>query len=421
VTKPSRADSRDPAEAVDVAAWARDDAFAAPPGGKPWGWVDRRGNHHPCDSAEALAAAVSADHDGTMDLAWSPASRHLVVPEEIPELAEPLLSAHQRMARSDFSDLARRFIWFSLVLVALAAYQFYGGWVRLPADDPAAKARLVLRLMAGSTTLGIAVLGWLIFGFIPFYQAWRRRRETREVAADRLVALVPVLRFETWLSQQRSPVTRLFPGAVFLVYLFQLLAPNDIAAAGLVKSRYAAGEWWRILTAPFLHGFIPHLLMNAAAMFYLGRRIEVLARWPHLPLVFLLAAWTGGEFSARLIEAPTVGASGGLMGWLGFLLVFETLHRPLVPKSCRRRLLAGVLLTAVIGVIGYRFIDNAAHAGGLAAGMLYAWIVFPKSTSPTRPRVNATDRIVGALAGALLAGACGFAIWRLVIDWLASR
>jgi membrane associated rhomboid family serine protease len=151
--------------------------------------------------------------------------------------------------------------------------------------------------------------------------------------------------------------------------------------------------------------------MNGAALMYLGKRVEVFARWPHVPLVFLFSACIGGEASARFLAAPTVGASGGLMGWLGFLLVFETLHGRLVPRKSTRRLLAGLLLTGLIGVIGYRFIDNAAHAGGCLAGMLYAAIVFPKSASAMRPRTTFTDRLAGSLALVVLLASAVLAAW----------
>jgi membrane associated rhomboid family serine protease len=102
------------------------------------------------------------------------------------------------------------------------------------------------------------------------------------------------------------------------------------------------------------------------------------------------------------------------MGWLGFLLVFESLHGRLVPRHARRRLVAGVLLTLLIGLIGYRFIDNAAHAGGLLAGMLYAAIVFPKSSSAFRPRSTITDRIAGSAALLILTASAIFAVLRIL-------
>ncbi|RYD44824.1 MAG: rhomboid family intramembrane serine protease, partial [Verrucomicrobiaceae bacterium] len=159
---------------------------------------------------------------------------------------------------------------------------------------------------------------------------------------------------------------------------------------------------------------VVHFLMNAAALLYLGKRLEVFARWPHLALVFLFSTCIGGEASARFLSTPSVGASGGLMGWLGFLLVFETLHKELVPRRARRRLAAGVALTALIGLIGYRYIDNAAHAGGLIAGMVYGVIVFPPSSSPHRPRSTVTDLVAGATGMVVLGMAALFAISRIM-------
>ena len=206
----------------------------------------------------------------------------------------------------------------------------------------------------------------------------------------------------------------LFLGLITLVGLAQLMPGDGIAAAGLVKERYFQSEWWRLLTAPFLHGNLVHFMMNAAALIYLGRRVEVFARWPHLPMVFLFAACIGGEASARFMHATSIGASGGLMGWLGFLLVFESLHGRLVPRRARRRLLAGVLLTGIIGLVGYRFIDNAAHLGGLLAGMVYAVIVFPKSSSPNRPNSTITDRITGSVAMGVLVLSAFYAAFKIL-------
>jgi membrane associated rhomboid family serine protease len=265
-------------------------------------------------------------------------------------------------------------------------------------------------------SMGIMLLMFLIFAFIPWYQARKRLRDVEHWTAREIADAVPVLRFETWLENQQAPVTRLMLGLITLVGLAQLLPGDSLHAAALIKPAYHGGEWWRLFTAPFLHGNLIHFMMNAAALLYLGKRMEVFARWPHVPLVFLFAACVGGEASARFMTATSVGASGGLMGWLGFLLVFESLHGNLVPRSSRRRLLAGVLLTAFIGLVGYRFIDNAAHAGGLLAGMLYAAIVFPKSSSPNRPNSTLADRIAGIAAIAMLSAAATFAVLRMVFQ-----
>ncbi len=401
-------------EIPDVPVWARHDAFQKSPPG--WGWLDHKRRPHPCDSHETLIAAIRDDRDARLLLAWTPDHEHMVLPEEVAGTAEAVLASRKRLAADDLLDSQEKLRWFGWLLGGLAVYMLYQGWAVAPSIAvPAERLGFALRAMLTSMSMGIALLMFLIFAFIPWYQARKRLREFGKWTPDDIAAVVPVLRFETWIQAQKAPVTRLLLILIGLVGLVQMLPSDSIQAAGLVKSAYLNGQWWRLLTAPLLHGNLIHFLMNASALLYLGRRIEVFARWPHVPLVFLFSACIGGEASARFVSSTSIGASGGLMGWLGFLLVFESLHARLVPRSATRRLLAGVLLTGFIGLIGYRFIDNAAHAGGLIAGMLYALIVFPKSASPNRPNSTITDRIAGIAALVILILATLFAVVRITM------
>jgi membrane associated rhomboid family serine protease len=419
----------------DVPVWAKADAFPKAPSG--WGWIDHKGAFHSCDSREALTAAIRDDRDGSVTLVWAPGHDRMILPEELEGMGEALRTARTRWNRDDLEDTTHRMRWFGGILGILSLYVFAGGFVvsgRLAAQsgtevDFLQRLKFAARATLDSTQCGLALLMFVIFAFIPWYQARKRTRELAKWTDAGMAEAAPTIRFETWLDRQKPPVTRILLGLVALVALAQILARvqtaglgslwsllgtwDGITAAGLVKERYFQGEWWRLFTAPMLHGNVVHFLMNAAALAYLGKRMEVFARWPHLPLVFLFAASIGGEASARFVSAPSVGASGGLMGWLGFLMVFETLHKRLVPRRSRRRLGAGVLLTALIGIIGYRFIDNAAHAGGLIAGMIYAVIVFPASSSPNRPQSTVIDRLAGSAALAVLAVTALFAAWKI--------
>ena len=122
----------------------------------------------------------------------------------------------------------------------------------------------------------------------------------------------------------------------------------------------------------------------------------------------------GGVASAHgLPEQASVGASGGIMGLLGFLLIFEYLHGKLVPKRATRRICAALAFTFIVGFVGYNFIDNWAHGGGLICGMLYAAIVFPKSSSPHRPRATRMDQIFGGVSGLLVITSAVFAVLRM--------
>lgn len=417
-------------ENPDAPVWAREDAFPeAPPG---WGWVDAKARLHQCDSLEALTTAIRDDHDGSLTLVWTPDHPRMMLAEELKGMGDALRTARSRWVKDDLDDARYKLRWFGTTLIGFSLYSFYGGFSY--AGHVAAKAGLSADLgsqlkfaaksMLGSTMTGLALLMFVIFAFIPWYQARKRSKQLGRWTEQGIADAAPTIRFETWLAWQNAPLTKIIGGLIALVAVAQVFVEfksNHISsiimhwggapAAGLEKQAYLSGDWWRLFTAPFLHGNVVHFLMNGAALLYLGKRLEVFARWPHLPLVFLFSACVGGEASARLLSTPSVGASGGLMGWLGFLMVFETLHKKLVPLRARRRLAAGVLLTALIGLVGYRYIDNAAHAGGLFAGMLYAAIVFPPTASTRRPRTTVTDRIAGSaamlviIASALLATA----------------
>ena len=361
----------------------------------------------------------------------------MMLPEELGGMGDALRTARARWTHDDVEEATYKLRWFGAVLVGLSGWALLGGFVLAgqlaeragTSIDFFQRTKFALRAMLGSTNAGLALLMFVIFAFIPWHQARKRRAELGLWTEDGIAEAAPVIRFETWLARQQAPFTKALLILLTIVALAQILCHvktagwgsllslfhtwGGTAEAGLMKDRYQLGEWWRLFTAPLLHGNLVHFLMNAAALAYLGKRVEVFARWPHVPLVFLFAASVGGEMSARFVSAPSVGASGGLMGWLGFLLVFETLHKRLVPRRARRRLTAGVALTAVIGLFGYKYIDNAAHAGGLIAGMLYAAIVFPASSSPSRPRSTISDVIAGSAAMAALVVAALFAIGRM--------
>lgn len=409
-------------EELGQTVWERDEAFP-PAASQGYGWIDRKGRTHECDSLEDLSKAIREDLDGVLDLVWTPESEYCRVPEEVAAFTEPISEVRARWAEDDLANATHRIKTVGGALALLLVYMGYLAWNQssnVPGAGISDHFALVLKVYLQSTWVGIGLLGFLIFAFIPWYQAQKRIRE-RAKQGGLSAPVIPLIRFETWLDQQNAPFTRILLGMVLLVAAGQMFFDKSIIgfgqsiqSAGLVKPAYFGGEWWRLFTAPMLHGGIVHLAMNALALLYLGKRVEVFARWPHMAMVFLFAALIGGETSARFyLEKASVGASGGLMGWLGFLLVFETLHSRLVPRSAKRRLVGGVIMTALIGLIGYRFIDNAAHFGGLVAGMVYAGIVFPKSGSVMRPKANRVDILVGSASMLVIALAGFYALMKI--------
>lgn len=356
----------------------------------------------------AIQEALRQDENELIGLIWTPQSRHMEVPEEFPELLEAMQQSRTLASNRRLSD-RRNHLQFGMVM--FVAFLAYSGWQLHQALPSASMGHIVHRLLLdGSMVIG--VLGLLMFFLQPWYEEWKRYREVRAWSVDSLREAGNLARFEIWMSQQKVVATRCLMALIAIAGAMQVFSSKPYVAA-LTR---ADGERWRLLTAPFLHHNAIHFFMNALGLLYLGRRIESLARWPHVPMVFLFSAWVGGEFSLLGLKTPNssaLGASGGIMGMLGFLLVFEVLHAKLVPRSAKRRLMAALVATGLIGLIGIQFIDNFAHAGGLVAGCLYAAIVFPKSDSVLRPRTSTTDLVLGYISYGVCAIAVGLACWKM--------
>lgn len=390
--------------------WARSDAFPAKPSpsnGAEFGFFDAKGREHFAADAEDLAEKIKLSRDG-IDLVWTPDEDRQVVPESVPFLHKALRVRQRRGADRDVSDGLRM----SAVFGAVMLWTIYAAWTNSGGQ---------IKALYSQQLTGVAALLLLIFGIIPLYEGWKTRRHLRRMANREMVEDLPDAQFDVWMLRQKVPVTYVLVGCILLCGLVQFFVDRSgllgdgvggmklsILKAGLLKQegvKYLAQfpdalARWRIMTTPMLHGNVVHLLMNAAGLLYLGRRAETLTRWPHLVIVFFISMWVGGYTSFYWYpDRPAVGASGGIMGLLGFLLVFESLNRKLVPRLARRRLAAGVILMGVIGALGMSFVDNAAHVGGLLAGMVYAGIVFPSSASFHRPETLTKDVVVGIIAG----------------------
>lgn len=157
----------------------------------------------------------------------------------------------------------------------------------------------------------------------------------------------------------------------------------------LVPGLVAAGEWWRLVTAGFLHIGPLHIAFNMLALWMLGRDLEtVLGRGRFLALY--LVSLLGGAAAVMLFYAPgaaVAGASGAVFGLMGGLAV--VLKRLRVPAGQVFGLIAVNVVISVV-VPGISLIG---HLGGLVVGAAAtAALVY----APVR---NRTAVQVGALAG----------------------
>jgi membrane associated rhomboid family serine protease len=130
----------------------------------------------------------------------------------------------------------------------------------------------------------------------------------------------------------------------------------------------ADGEFYRLITAAFLHGSVLHLALNMYALFLFGPPLEAALGRARFLALYVVSA-LGGSAASYAFNQPTqgsLGASGAVFGLLGAFLV--------VNRRLGRDTSGVVVLLAINSVIGFIVpnIDWRAHLGGLVAGVLSA-------------------------------------------------
>ncbi len=143
--------------------------------------------------------------------------------------------------------------------------------------------------------------------------------------------------------------------------------------AKLGASIWLGHEYWRLVTAGFLHGSILHIAFNSWALFVLGSQVEEVYGTPRF-LVMYFASTVGGFFlSARMNMGLSIGASAGIMGLIGCMVAFGHASQTSLGRQIRNQYLGWLGLNLVWGFMPGSSIDNYAHIGGFAAGFAVAW------------------------------------------------
>jgi rhomboid protease GluP len=153
-----------------------------------------------------------------------------------------------------------------------------------------------------------------------------------------------------------------------------------VEAGALVRERVLAGEWWRIMSAMFLHGGVDHILGNVIVLYIVGLACEHAFGGARTALVYLTSGIAGGLLSVAAGPGPSVGASGAIFGVIAAVVV--VLYRYQDRFYVRDKRIGFVLLVwagwQILTGLANPFIDNFAHLGGLAGGTLAALAVRPR-------------------------------------------
>jgi rhomboid protease GluP len=203
------------------------------------------------------------------------------------------------------------------------------------------------------------------------------------------------------MNGNKTPITTTLVGmnvAVFVVMVLTGVSPVNPSAAQLLKLGANYGplslglEPWRMLASNYIHGGIIHIFFNMWCLWNLGFLAErVFDPWTYV-LTYTFSGIAGSLASLWWHPVSVgVGASGAIFGLAGALIAALYLGRLPIPKQAMQSTLKSLLtfagynlfFGALLSGIG---VDNAAHIGGLLAGLAIGALLAKHLMSPPEIR-----------------------------------
>ena len=183
---------------------------------------------------------------------------------------------------------------------------------------------------------------------------------------------------------RRSPVTSILIGINLMLFVIETLAGGStdtrvaVAFGAQATPLLAMGQYWRLLTAMFLHFGITHLACNMISLFNLGPSLERVYGWRRFIAIYLISGLAGNltTWYIELIRgdyAISAGASGAIFGLFGAYIALA-----LIPDIRRKLSVRGIVVTLVLNLaygLTYPNINMAAHLGGLVGGAVTAGVM----------------------------------------------
>lgn len=194
---------------------------------------------------------------------------------------------------------------------------------------------------------------------------------------------------EDVFSAKKPIVTYTFLIINLICFLLAHVSHSFLNGTVLVNKTYMNYEYYRLLTAAFLHYDILHLACNMYALYVLGPQLENFLGHIKYAFVYIMSAITGSLLSMAFLGDTTygLGASGAIFGLLGSLLYFGYHYRVYLGNTLRSQIIPIIILNLGIGFM-LTGIDNFAHIGGLIGGILATIAVGIKYKSTTFEKVN---------------------------------
>lgn len=152
-----------------------------------------------------------------------------------------------------------------------------------------------------------------------------------------------------------------------------LISPNLISADSSVLLAYgssgfylASGRFETLITSIFLHANLLHLFLNMYALYILGKVVEISLGRVRYAVLYFASGLSGNLLSAIAdSKAVGVGASGAVMGLLGYMIATE--------YKLTGKLNPSTVFIAIFVIFGgfSANVDVLAHLGGFSLGLIW--------------------------------------------------
>lgn len=149
-----------------------------------------------------------------------------------------------------------------------------------------------------------------------------------------------------------------------------------VALGAKVNFLIDKGEYYRLFACMFLHGGLIHIAFNMYALKSIGYLTENIYGKLKFSIIYIISGLVASYFSYKLSDGIAVGASGAIFGLLGAALVFAYKEKHRIGKEFFIEILKVIGINIFIGLT-ISNIDNYAHLGGLLAGIISSFIIYP--------------------------------------------
>ncbi|HZG11155.1 rhomboid family intramembrane serine protease [Kurthia gibsonii] len=178
---------------------------------------------------------------------------------------------------------------------------------------------------------------------------------------------------------KKYPVISVLIGMNLIVYLLGLIPGigNNLYALGIAYNySISQGEYWRLITAMFLHGGFLHLLFNMFGLYVFGPELEQLAGKLRFFSIYFISGLLANvaTYVVEPLNYASLGASGAIFGIFGAYLALVYHTRKILPQL--KQLIIPLVAISVIMTFVQSNINITAHLVGLAVGFILGMFQF---------------------------------------------